>query len=363
MRAMNQAPLHVDPLLAVGPKPPPEYRLFSPGQILGVSLIGSVLAGAILLGLNERRLGRPRVAWLAFGLGLVVVVALVAVSFAAGDNLHRLSFIGHVLAFAVWDAAKRQEGEDFRAHLAAGGKRAGFGAVVLALLVSIAVPFAVAALFWLAASPYGDKLSVGGSDVYYRDGVTRDEAQKTGEALAHMGYFDGSGRADVQLRREDGKLTLVLVAKEPHPSPARLRMYQTARDDVNDALPPSMHVELAIADSDLDVTTHVPPLLSVTVGRVRIYQLDGATQAEAHKLVDALVAEKLITTDEHHVYELRHDGDGYSVSVPLNAGKWDDPDVQAVYRRIAGIVSRAFDGKPVRYRLCDDVFTVERVVP
>src|SRR5262245_4969782 len=58
---------------AARPKAPPARQgtIFSPLAIVGASLLGGLFAGAILLGINYRALGKVRASWIAFGAGAV----------------------------------------------------------------------------------------------------------------------------------------------------------------------------------------------------------------------------------------------------------------------------------------------------
>lgn len=359
----QDAPLHVDPQLSV-PSPQqtnaPSYRLFSPGQILAASLLGSIVAGSLLFAINERRLGRARMAWLSVAISIAAVVALVFAADKLGGGGHRLGWLGHVLGFPMWDLAKRGQGAEYKAHLAAGRKRGSTGVVALITLASVAVIFANAAIF---SKPYGEQLKVGGNTVYYKAGVSREEAQKVADALFKDHYFDDSHSRDVQLRREGKDLTLVLATRSPNLTPSLLRLYQDMADQLDELIAP-LHVSLVVTDVALETETRVPRLPRIDVDKVRVYLLDGATAEEAHRLIDALVKADVLDTAKAYSYELRRDGDGYIVSTILNEGMWDDAKIVAAYAKLAKIVSlTVFGGKPVHYRLCDDGFDVKRTVP
>jgi hypothetical protein len=181
-----------------------------------------------------------------------------------------------------------------------------------------------------------------------------------GDELTREGYF-GNGAADVQLRRDHDGYLLVMIGKWAEPTPTELRRFQTLADELADALAP-MSINLALAEDDFEIKTRVPRLPRVKIGSVVIYTLEGATADDARQLVDALVKAQIIKTDEEHRYELRRDGDGYSVSVTIHEGKWDDAKIIAAYSEFASVLGKRL-GKPVRYRLCADGFVVKRTVP
>jgi hypothetical protein len=181
----SSPPLHVEPQLSVSAPSPeplraPPARLFTLGQILVASLLSTALAGAILYGLNERRLGRPRAMWLPIGLGVVAMVLVVTLSFVVDGDQHHLTWIGHALGFGMWDIAKRQQGVAIEAHLASGGRRGSIGGVIAAIFGTAAIVIAMAVGAYLLSNPFGEQLKLGDSSVYYTKGVTVEQARKVG---------------------------------------------------------------------------------------------------------------------------------------------------------------------------------------
>jgi hypothetical protein len=359
----TDAPLHVDPLLSVpSPQEKPSYRLFSPGQILGASLLGSILAGAILYGINARRLGRTFEAWFTVGASLLIVVLVMLVtSHMSSEGSHSLGWLSHVLGFGIWEMAKRGQGPAYAKHIAAGGERGGTGAVVLITLGAVAIILAHAAAVWELSKPYGEQIKHGQCSLYYAKGVQRADADKVVDALVKYGFFADDRRADAQLRRATDGFTLVLVSTEPHPGAELIRSFQTVSQELADLLAP-MHVELALSDDSFEVKTEVHRLPREKIGAVSVFLLDGATAADAHRYVDTIVQGQLIKLDEPHRYELRRAADGFIISVTLQDGAWDKPEVIATWTKIAAALGKDL-GKRVRYRLCDTDFALKRTVP
>jgi hypothetical protein len=357
---MDAPPLSVDPRLSVDHreiKPPP--KLFSPGQVLGTSIIGSVLAGAILLAINQKRLGERSMMWVTLVLGFIVVALSVALGFAT-DGGHGLHFLPHVLAFGAYEMAKRDNA--YHASVAAGSQRASTGAAIGIMLATVVGIIVVAGGGYLAfAKPWGERIRVGQSNLYYADGVTRAEAEKVEKALVDDGYLKPDHGADVQLKREHDGLTLVLVSKWSHPTDEQLRIYQSLSDELDDLLVP-LRVKLALADDSFEIQTRVPRLDREDVGKVKIYRFAGATAADARRVVAAMVSAQIIGSDEPHRYELRREPDGYSLSVPLKAGVWDDPRAAAFWSDASQRLVHTLGGQ-FEVRLCDGDFRFKKKVP
>ena len=94
----------------------PQPRLYSPGQIAVASLLGSPFAGSILLGLNERALGRTsRALWIVGG-GFFGSAAMIAAGFflppAASEGLGIGSIVAmHRLSVMTRDTRSGHEAE------------------------------------------------------------------------------------------------------------------------------------------------------------------------------------------------------------------------------------------------------------
>ena len=69
-------------------------------------------------------------------------------------------------------------------------------------------------LVWYISQPgYGSKLSFEGTDVYYTEEVTEEEAQRLGEYLVQTGFADGREKS-VQLTKRDSVYLFRMVVME-----------------------------------------------------------------------------------------------------------------------------------------------------
>jgi hypothetical protein len=121
--------------------------LFTDGQVAAATFLGSTLAGFILIGLNDVRLGKQsqlnRTVWT----GIALTVAVLALALVLPDGIPGLALtMGYV--FGVRSLARSWQGEDVTARLATGTRKASNWAVVgislgcfagLVLLVAVLV--------------------------------------------------------------------------------------------------------------------------------------------------------------------------------------------------------------------------------
>lgn len=155
----NQLPPS-NPYLAPNPYAPPESQvvglpniptsiplttaLYSPGHVALATFLGTPLAGAAVLALNEERLGRRNAALVTILLGAIGTAVILGIAFVLPDNIPASPF--NLLQFVTLVIiARHRQGELVKRHYAAGGKKASaWSALGISLLTTvIAVIFAI----------------------------------------------------------------------------------------------------------------------------------------------------------------------------------------------------------------------------
>lgn len=96
-------------------------------------------------------------------------------------------------------------------------------------------------------SNYGTKMEVNGSDLFYTDNVTKEEATKLGDFLKEIGYFKDGNKIAVQLDRDGDTYVMRFVVvddykdKEPYPGVFQF-MGASASYSVFDGKPVAVHL-------------------------------------------------------------------------------------------------------------------------
>lgn len=70
---------------------------------------------------------------------------------------------------------------------------------------------AIVSVLFVACNSYGDKYTVKNSEIYYKDGMTADDAKKLGDFLAKNGYFDSTNKKSVQLLKDKDSIAVKFV--------------------------------------------------------------------------------------------------------------------------------------------------------
>ena len=96
--------------------------MFSPRQMLAAAVVGSLLAGIILLQSNYRAMARPGDANKALLYGIFGSVALFGLLFLLPDSVPNTA-ISILIAFGFFKLVESLQGKAFSGHRAAGGER------------------------------------------------------------------------------------------------------------------------------------------------------------------------------------------------------------------------------------------------
>lgn len=134
--------------------------LFRASGIGVAAVFGTVLAGALLMALNERALGRTHQVWPTLGLGLLAMGVVMVLAWVLPEQIPSVVFTVLQLA-AIQVAVARAQGDAIKARVAAGlPMRSNWAAFGIALLVLLAI-LAVAALalsiyLWSAGLTWGE---------------------------------------------------------------------------------------------------------------------------------------------------------------------------------------------------------------
>ena len=95
---------------------PPDYEVYSPGAVGLSALLGSIVAGGVVMAINYRRLGEPKTALNTLVLSLIGMIGLSKLMLVLPENFPDSAF--HFLQMAVmYQLAKRLQGPKIDAHL------------------------------------------------------------------------------------------------------------------------------------------------------------------------------------------------------------------------------------------------------
>jgi rhomboid protease GluP len=232
-----------------------------------------------------------------------------------------------------------------------------FGVAALGLVLGLGGFAALHARYRDIAAPGESKVHYGDLDVSYKDGATREQADRLGAYLEKC-WGTRSGPATVQLTKsDDGYHLRIVVKKEFQHDPDALQrlQFEGARvsRDVLDAAP----VVVDACDERLNTLQSLPPreLLryGVAAGRVEVFFSADTERERAKRLAEYLV-DAIGTLTDWATFALVHRGEVAEVHIVTRAEFVKDAAFLADLRRLRnGAAIEVFDGAPVTFYLCD----------
>jgi hypothetical protein len=214
-----------------------------------------------MLAANFYRLGRRAACWVTVAVGILLVVALLAISDALPDSPGRF-LLGLPVWLGLYMAARLLQGDAYEAHLRQGGQQAGGGSAagigLLGLVLFLGMVFGGSVL-WQGLL-MGSKIDFGGGEeIYYTGGIQEAEVRRVGNVLKRNQFFDGRGAKTVKVSREAGRVIVSFVViprawTDPQVLAAFRDIGQEISQDVFHGEPVTVH----LCDENLAVKKSLP---------------------------------------------------------------------------------------------------------
>jgi hypothetical protein len=355
----------------------PTYELFDANAVFLAALLGSPVAGGILMAINYKRLGKggAAVGAIVMGIGVTAIAAL-AGYFTPGTYAAGISV---AFVVAMKGLAQAMQGKAVEHHEQLGGElasrwaAAGVGLVMLAVLSGV--------LFVAIYGQLGStKVVIGTKDeVVISGGSTKEDAKALGQALQTTGYFkdigasvlldkakDGAnksknGDTDTSKDGEKAGTTISFVVKEGFwDQPGIVPGFE----ELGRELAPSVGgfpIKVRLVNAAKEVKK------DLTVGRVpigtkdEIYYLGSATAADATALGQSLKAEGFFA--DRGVTVMLAKGDGRTaISFVVSQGAWDQPDKVQAFETLVQGCEAAVGGGPIKLRLTNSQLELKKEV-
>jgi hypothetical protein len=328
----------------------PEYTLFDANAVTLATFFGTPVAGAVLMAVNDRRIGQPGRAATGVILGIVVTGLSILLGYsvpAAASTVLAL-----VMVIAMRRIATAVQGTAVQNHLLRGG-RAGskwvaFGVAVACLAGIFAVTFLVIYLS-TAGNRSEPKIVVGSKDeVYYSGAATQAEATALGNALKGAGYFSDAGVTVMLDQGQNGTVLSFVVKDGIWDKPEMVASF----DEMAREVAPSIGgfpvaVRLLNKQKAVKGETLVGKYAS---GLDHVYTLGTATEAQAQALAAALKTSGYFAGKGSDVCLSRQAG-STTLGFVVGDGAWENKGTVASFEDIARQVAPAVGGLPIELHL------------
>lgn len=222
-------------------------------------------------------------------------------------------------------------------------------------------------LLFISCSNYGEKITFNGTDVYYKDGATKEEAEKLGNYLVESGFSNKDKKKSVQLIRDSDSNNLIF----------RMVVGQGVADDSsNDFIFKTFATNLSKLFDNQPIDVH---LCSNTFETQKIYEFEdvpksiyaNATQIlythnvkldEVNKLKDYLIKSEFADQTPKTI-EFDKKDDTYLFRMVVKEG-FDKVDSNSTILKFFGqnISKEAFNNAPLIVHMCNDKLETLRII-
>ena len=324
----------------------PTYTLFDANAVALATFFGTPAAGASLMALNYRRLGKTGrgIATILIGLLVSAVVVLLA------WNLPRSAStpIALVLLIAIQRTSRSLQGAAVKEHLERGGPLGskwmafGCGAAVLAAIVAV--------VFVSARAADGPKVLIGTKDeIYYSGSATKEEAQALGNSLKQTGFLTDHG-VSVFLAKSKAGTAISYVTKDGVWND--IAMVSSFEEITRQSAPSvgGFPVKVQLMNTAKEVREQSTVGQAVFSGDDTVYYFGSATQSEAQALGQSLKSDGFFRGKGTEVFLSQH-SDGRIISFIVRDGAWQDPALVSEFEKVVHDVAGAAGGLPITLRL------------
>lgn len=325
----------------------PDYKLFDANSVGLATLLGSPIAGSILMALNYRRLKKPEWGASAAVLGLLLTGLLVVAGYFIPQSASAGISIGVI--FAMRAMARTVQGCDIEEHVREGGRK---GSAWAAAGIGFSVSLLAGVIIFYLFVVRNTKITVGSRDeVYYSGSATKQDATALGESLKTIGYFKDRGVAVLLSKEATGTVVSFIVKDGIWNQPSMVYGFE----EVGRELAPSLGgfpitVRLANAERKTERQMFIG---EVDAGsKHEVYYFGAATESDGRALADALTKNDFFT-DNGATVMLNKDGDRPAIAFVVRDGTWDNPRDVEYFEHLVREVAPSVGGLPVMLRLLD----------
>lgn len=223
--------------------------------------------------------------------------------------------------------------------------------------------FAIAVLLFTACNNYGEKLNFNGTEVYYKDGVTKEQAKKLGIYLQAEGFTDGN-RKSVQLINNEntGNLTFRMVtSKGSAYNKQNEIMFENFTRNLTKEF--NMPVDFQLCDESFETlrtfkASDVPGLIEK--GNLHMLYTKNVTREQAQKLTDFLTKDEKETA---MTVQLDQRNDTLVYKMVVKAGFENNEAYTLVLKAYKDMISKeVFNNQIVEAQMCDEYMQTLKVI-
>ncbi|WP_298426802.1 hypothetical protein [uncultured Kordia sp.] len=220
-----------------------------------------------------------------------------------------------------------------------------------------------AILLLISCANYGEKKVYNGTEVYYKDGVTEEIADKLGENLTSSGFANGDTKS-VQFVKEGDVYVFRMVIKDEFLNDESLEsVFNIFPKELSDYM--NLPVDLHLCDDTFN-TLRVHKLEDarkvIMAKATEIRYTKNVTLEEVEKLKSFLLEYGFSDNDNRKTVELDKENDTYIFKMVLAEEKLKNESTVTLLKLFGGEMAKiAFDNQPLKVHMCDELMNTVKI--
>ncbi len=334
------------------PSQTPAYTLFDSVSVALATLLGTPIAGTILMAVNYRRLQEGGKAAAAVAIGVVATILAIVFGNMIPTTFSTIVAVG--LLLTTRSCAQSLQGPAVTQHVSQGGTlgsrwaAAGVGIAVLAVLFCAVFVVLTGRQFM----NQGAKVTVGAHDeVFYSGSATEAEAKLVGDKLKSIGYFKDRGVTVFVSKDQGGPVISFTVKDGSWNKPDMINAFEEIGSEMAPLLgADTIKVRMVNASREVKMELNAGEVMIGT--KDEIFFSGNATPADARALGQALIAAGYFV--DNGAVVLLAKGGSTVISLVVNADAWEKPKNIVPYENTIRKVASSVGGLPIKLRLLND---------
>jgi hypothetical protein len=211
-------------------------------------------------------------------------------------------------------------------------------------------------VFVTACADYGEKKVFNGTEVYYKDGVTAEQAEKLGKSLVDLGFADG-GYKSVQFVKEGENYIFKMVIKEVFlDNDSYENIFKFFPKELSDHM--NMSIDLYVCDDQFNTLRMYKlddALKTIMAKGTEIRYTKNVIPKDVEKLKEFLI-ESGFSDDTRKTIELDRENTTYIFKMVIDRYRLKSESTIGILTMMKQELSKeVFSGLPVKIHACDEL--------
>lgn len=215
-----------------------------------------------------------------------------------------------------------------------------------------------------SCTDYGKKKIFNGTEVYYKDGVTEEQADELGKNLVESGFSNGEVKSVQFVKDGDIYVFKMIVKEEFEENKSLENIFNIFPKELSDYM--NLPIDLHVCDNQfntLRVYRLKDAFKSIMAKATEVRYTNKVTMEDVEKLKDFLIDYKFSGDKVEKTVEIDRENMTYIFKLVIDENRLEDKNVISYLTLLKMEMSKkAFSGLPVKIHMCDDLMNTLKVI-